>query len=53
MSADYIMTMPRFAGADASAGLWEGLVFLGTLAAFGALVLRQLDREGSHHAPSR
>ncbi len=49
----YIMTMPRFAGAHASIGLWEGLVFLGTLAAFGALVLRQLDREGSHHAPSR
>ncbi|OGS01513.1 MAG: hypothetical protein A2V88_03185 [Elusimicrobia bacterium RBG_16_66_12] len=40
----YIMTMPRFAGASPSFGVWEGLVFLGTLAAFGMLVLRQFDR---------
>lgn len=40
----YLMTMPRFAGAGPSFGVWEGLVFLGTLAAFGLLALRQLNR---------
>ena len=40
----YIMTMPRFAGASPSFSVWEGLVFIGVLAAFWAMVLSQFGR---------
>lgn len=40
----YILVMPRFAGPAPSFAVWEGLVFLGTLAAFGILFLYKYGR---------